>query len=338
MHEAPPLPGDPPAPPFVYRDRRTGLVLFGVLEILIGVLCLLLAGFMVLGQIMMSHTTGTPLSLRLVLPSVLSYIIFAVGFVWLGIGSTQCRRWARALVLIVAWLWLAMGVLMVPMMAYLMPRILANPGPGGQSLPREAVVMIVVFQILFIGIFFILLPGTLLLFYRSPHVKSTCETRDPGPSWTDACPLPVLAIACLLYFGSAMMAVFPVTGFAIFPCFGTLVSGIPAIILMLGLAGPFFWIGRSCYRLNVAGWWALVILILTLSVSAVLTFARTDMVEMYEKMGYPQAQIDLIRQQGWMDSRFMMWMSLIWIVPMLAYLLWAKRYFAKGDKVIGARG
>ena len=87
MHEAPPLPDDPPAPPFVYRDRRTGLVLFGVLEILIGVLCLLLAGFMVLGQIMMSHTTGTPVSLRLVIPSVLSYFIFAVGFVWLGIGS-----------------------------------------------------------------------------------------------------------------------------------------------------------------------------------------------------------------------------------------------------------
>ena len=329
MHEAPPLPGDPPAPPFVYRDRRTGLVLFGVLEILIGVLCLLLAGFMVLGQIMMSHTTGTPLSLRLVLPSVLSYIIFAVGFVWLGIGSTQCRRWARALVLIVAWLWLAMGVLMVPMMAYLMPRILANPGPGGQSLPREAVVMIVVFQILFIGIFFILLPGTLLLFYRSPHVKSTCEARDPTPSWTDACPLPVLAVACLLCLGSAMMASFAATGFAIFPFFGTFISGVPAIILMLGLAGPFFWIGRSWYRLNVAGWWALVIAMLTLSVSSVLTFARADMIEMYEKLGYPQAQIDLIRQHGWMDSRFMMWASLIWIVPMFAYLLWAKRYFAK---------
>ena len=329
MHEVPPLPGDPPAPPFVYRDRRTGLVLFGVLEILIGVLCLILAGFMVLGQIMMSHTTGTPVSLRLVIPSVLSYFIFAVGFVWLGIGSTQCRRWSRALALIVAWLWLAMGVLMVPMMAYLMPRILANPGPGGQALPREAVAMIVVFQILFIGIFFILLPGVLLIFYRSPHVKSTCEARDPSPSWTDACPLPVLAVACLLCLGSAMMAFFAVTGFAIFPFFGTYISGIPAIVLMLVLTGPFFWIGRSWYRLNVAGWWALVIAILTLSVSSVLTFARTDMIEMYEKLGYPQAQIDLIRQQGWMDSRFMMWASLIWIVPMLAYLLWAKRYFAK---------
>lgn len=67
--------------------------------------------------------------------------------------------------------------------------------------------------------------------------------------------------------------------------------------------------------------------IIVMSISNVLTFARVDIIEVYQKLGYPQAQINLIKQQGWMTSGFMIWSSLFWVVPMLGYLVWTKRLF-----------
>ncbi|HXJ56725.1 MAG TPA: hypothetical protein VNU68_08685 [Verrucomicrobiae bacterium] len=117
------------------------------------------------------------------------------------------------------------------------------------------------------------------------------------------------------------------TGLAMLPFFGMLLTGLPGTLAMIGMACLLFWIGRSWYRLNVVGWWALVTVMMVLAISNVLTFARVDIVEVYKKLGYPQAQIDLIQQQGWMTSAFMMWCSMFWILPMLGYLLWVKRFF-----------
>lgn len=331
MNEALPPSTDYPAPPIVYRDRRTGMILFGIGEIALGVLCLLLAAVMVLGQAMVSHNTGTPISLRLIIPSVLFYGIIAIGLISLGIGSIQCRRWARALLLVLSWFWLVVGVLSVPMMAWILPRVLSNPQPGGQQIPQQALIVIVTVQILIIGVFFILVPGALVLFYRSPHVKSTCETRDPQPRWTDRCPLPVLAVACLACFGSAMMLIMALSGLGVLPFFGMFLSGWSGIASMIALAVLALWIGRSWYRLNPAGWWAVLLISLVFSISNILTFARVDIMEMYEKMGYPQEQLDLMRQYNWMDGRTVMWMSILSFVPFLGYLLWTKRYFGRAS-------
>jgi hypothetical protein len=327
MNEVPPIHDAPPILPPSYRDRRTGLILFGTLEILLGVLCLLMAGFMVLGQLMLARTTGAPANMHMLIPGMLFYAGLAVAFVWLGIGSIQCRRWARALVLIFAWVWLCTGLLMVPMMAWLMPRIMASASAGGQAMPPGAMAVIVVVQIAFMSVFFILIPGALVLFYRSRHVKETCEARDPVRRWSDACPLPVLAVACLMWWGALLMFGMPLTGLAMLPFFGLLLTGLPGALGMIGMACVLFWIGWSCYRLKVIGWWALVTVMMVFAISNVLTFVQVDMIEVYKRLGYPQAQIDLIQQQGWMTSGFMMWCSLFWILPMLGYLLWVKRFF-----------
>ncbi len=36
-------------------------------------------------------------------------------------------------------------------------------------------------------------PIVWIIFYSRRDVRLTCEWRNPKPSWTDACPLPVLA-------------------------------------------------------------------------------------------------------------------------------------------------
>ena len=54
---------------------------------------------------------------------------------------------------------------------------------------------------------------------------------------------------------------------------------------------------------------------------------------MYQKMGYPEAQIDLIRQQGLRSNQFVLWFSTAWLPLLLGYMLWVKRLFRPVQKV-----
>ncbi len=312
-----------------FKDRRTSLLVFGILEILLGVLCVLMVGLMVLAQSMMSRSSETALNSRMMIPIVLVYVALGTAFVWLGIGSIRCRRWARALLLILAWYWLCIGIITVPMMGFFMPRILAAipPAPNGQAVPSGMLTVIVVFQLVFMSLFLVVLPGVLVLVYRSRHVKATCEARDPVRRWTDACPLPVLAVVCGLWLGAVTMLGIPLAYDGILPFFGALVSGLPGTLLAIGLAGLFLWIGWMWYRLRVTGWWALVAMVIVLGISNLITFSHVDIMELYQRMGYPQAQIDLIRRQGLISGQIMVWGSAIWLMPMLGYVLWVKRFF-----------
>jgi len=338
VNEAPPITNIPPLPPVPpFRDRHTGLLVFGILEILLGTLCVLMAGFTALAQVMESQTPETNINSRMMLFGALFYIAFAAVFVWLGIGSIQCRRWARSLLLILAWSWLGVGVIAVPLMGFFMPRILAASPPNGPALPPGMLPVIVVMQLIFMSVLLVVIPGVLVFFYSSRHVKATCEARDTVRHWSDACPLPILAVVCGLWLGAVTMLIFPLAYGGLMPFFGTIVSGLPGTLLTMGLAGLSLWIGWMWYRLKVIGWWALAATMIVLSLSNIITFSHLDIVELYQKMGFPQAQIDLIRRQGLISSRFMVWNSLVWLAPMLGYMLWAKRYFrpAPGDRPPG---
>lgn len=320
-------PQDLPPPPRQFRDRRTGLLIFGILEILLGAACLLMVGIAFLGQVMLSRKQETALNSRMLLPAIFVYFALAGAFVWLGIGSILCRRWARALLLILAWIWLCIGVFTVPLTAFFMPRILSSPPPNGQALPHGLLIGIMVFQLIFITLTMVVLPGALVLFYQSRHVKATCEARDPVGRWTDACPLPVLGVACMSWLGAVSMLIFPVAYNGALPVFGTILSGLSGTLLALGLAGLWFWLGQSWYRVKAVGWWVLLVTLIILAVSNVVTFSRLDLMELYHKMGYPEAQIEMIRRQGIVSNGLMVWGSLVWLIPTLGYLFWVKRSF-----------
>jgi MFS family permease len=312
-----------------FKDRHGGLIGFGILVIIVGCICALFVPFMFFGLTMSSKATGRAADFRTVMPVVVMYDALAVMFIWLGIGSIMTRRWARALLLILAWVWLLTGVIMIGVMAIVLPMAFAHSPPGGQSLPEGTRIVMVIFMLGFMSVAFLILPGLLVLFYRSRHVKATCEARDPVVRWTDACPLPVLALSLMLGFGVLSMLPIMLLYHGVIPFFGRFVSGVPGTTLLLVMLTLWCYCAWATYKLKLAGWWITFIGFGVLMVSVLITFARADLMDMYRLMGYPQQQIELMQQYNFLTGRNMVWMMLICMAPYLGLLLWVKRYFRR---------
>ena len=313
-----------------YKDRATGLMVFGILTILLGCLAGLLVLLMLAGQAAVRNTNAAPTPLLAILPAVFIYGALAVGLVWLGIGSIKARRWARALLLIFSWSWLVMGLFAMVAMVFVLPKMLANiqaaAPPGQPAMPAAAIGAIMVFTCLILGVFFIIVPAIWIFFYNSRHVKATCELRDPVTRWTDACPLPVLALSLWLLFSVPMMLFMPVMGHGVTPFFGMFLTGLPGTLMYLVIAAVWACAGWLLYKLDVRGWWLILIAMILFTVSSLLTYSRHDMLEMYQLMGYPQAQVDQIQKTGLLTGNRMTWMMTLSMLPFLGYILFIKKY------------
>jgi len=332
MNDAPPqtAPIESPAP--AHKDRSTGLILFGVLTITLGCLAGLLVLFMLAGQAAAAKTTHAPANIASILPAIAIYGVLAAVLICLGIGSIQARRWARALLLIFSWSWLLMGIMTTVMMGLILPKAMANLAAAQQSaghpaLPPAALHAVLVVMVVFCCLFLVFLPAVWIFFYGSRHVKATCEMRDPLPRWTDACPLPVLALCLWLLFTVPMMLLMPIAAHGVMPCFGIFLTGLPGSLLCLAIAAVWTYAAWLVYHLNPQGWWLILISLLIFAASGAATFARHDVLEMYQLMGYPQEQIDQLRQTGLLTGNHMLWLMLGSLLPFIGYLIFVKKYF-----------
>jgi hypothetical protein len=334
MNEPNPEPTHACAPVAAFKDRSTGLIIFGILTILMGgvaglMVLLMLAGFAVAAK----NPNVPPTPLSTMLPVIFIYGGLAVALIWLGIGSIMARRWARALMLIFSWVWLIMGIIIVISCPIFMPKVYANlpANPNGQpAMPPGAITGVVVMMTLFFAFFFVLLPAIWIFFYNSRHVKATCESRDAVMRWTDACPLPVLALSLWLLFAVPMLLLMPIVGHGVMPFFGMLLSGLLGSLVCVAMAALWAWCAWLLYKLDARGWWLILIVMVTYTVSALVTFSRHNILEMYQLMGYPQAQIDQMQQMGLFAGNSMGWWTVIFMVPFLGYLLFVKKYLRDG--------
>jgi hypothetical protein len=320
----PPQPGD--ALP-IYKDRKTGLVVFGIFEMLLGCLVVLLIGLMFLGQIMMAKTTGESPQLRMILPTVGLYGVVALALITLGIGSVLARRWARALSLVLAWPWLITGLCTLGLTVFILPKVLRGVGGGGPGLPPLAMVVGMAVAISLVSLMFVLVPGILVLFYRSRHVRATCESRDHQVRWTDACPLPVLGLSLWLGVGAAQMLLMPFFMNGVLPMFGVILSGWSGSLACFALAGLWIYCALAIYQLEPAGWWLVLGSICLLSVSAWISFSRIELPELYVQMGYSQAQVQMMTQFNFLEGYTVGYLSVAAAIPLLTYLVWVKRFF-----------
>jgi len=310
-----------------YRDRRTALLIAGVLEILLGVGAWLIVGLMVFAASMVTaQGAGGKGS---IIPGIAVYGIAGLFFVILGVGSIRARRWARALWLVVSSFWLISGVFAVAVMAWFMPSALAGAAPAGQQPPPGVQSILWIAILSFVAVFIIGLPASLLAFYRSPHVKATCEGAAPEPCWTDGCPLPVLGAA--LWFAS-MTLTLPWMGWVyggLYPFFGHFVRGAAGhgLWMVSGLLSGIATYG--IYRRIHTLWLLGLVLVLGQGISATVTYAVVDPKELFAAMGIEGAAVEQIERMGMLRPSFMIGSAAAAILPMVGLLLWARACFPK---------
>jgi hypothetical protein len=326
----PPPPPQPPAFPN-YKDRSGALVFFGILTMLLGCISLLLIPLMLLGRAAatMNHA-GNQLPASSLVPAMAIYGVLGAALVWMGVGTIRARRWARALMLVFSWSWLIMGILTTAIMVRVMPSTMAAipaaSQPGQPPMPPGVMAGVMTFMFAFFGIIFVLMPAVWTAFYSSRHVKATCQHSDPGPSWTDACPLPVLAICLWLALCVPMMLMTPLMARPALAFFGTFLTGTPAGICYLVMTVLWAYSAWSLYKLRTAGWWIVLIVTCLTGASTAITFSHHGMIDLYKAMDYPPAQIAQLQASPFMKGNGMGWLMACTCVPFLGYLLFIRRY------------
>ncbi len=299
-----------------FSDRRGGLILFGILQIALGLLC----GLFVLGlaaaiELTSRRGIATPPNAA---PALVVYGAAAYYFITVGVGSIRARRWARAMSVAFSAAWLAAGLVVIGSAIVMMPRMLLFVRPS-----ETAVAVASAIAALAVG--FVILPLALFLFYRRESVRLTCELHDDRARWTDRVPWPVLAVATLLGLTSFVLLA-NVSSPAV-PFFGIALTGASAALTMLALAGLFGFLTVQWIALKKSAWWATLLLHIAGGLVAIVTLATGDIGAVYAKLDVPQEQIDGLRLSALGHS------PLLWIVLLavwslyLAALLRTRGYF-----------
>ena len=307
-----------------FRDRKTGLVVCGILEIIIGVLCALMALDLIVSAAL-HNNSARPINAgtiaRAGLPAVL--------FIWTGIGSIKTCRWARALSLVLSWIWFLAGVGCLILMLVFMPNTQDQLSPKGQ-LSKEITVIAKYWIPGLMAVIYAIVPAALVLFYGSRNVKATCELRDPLIRWTDKCPLPVLAVSLTYGLGACLMLSRGFYWWAI-PFFGFVLSGMAgsiAALINILLLGYVAW---GTYKLKITAWWCAILITVAWALSASITLSRVSLWDLYEKMYFPKQQLEIMTQYIMPHYASIALLSRVWVVCIAGYLLYARRYFASSS-------
>ena len=320
-----PLPG--------YRDRSTGLVICGIVQIICGGLAALAVPFILLSMLLSRKTLGIHQPVSHSVSSVATYAFLAVTNVALGIGSIQARRWARALTLVTSWIWLVLGALLTVLFVAVLPasfmmgmRRAASAHPGGPPMPVAFAAVILTLVIVLFAIFLIALPLAFVVFYSRKDVIETCLHRDPIERWTDRIPMPVLAAVLLFSCGAAYYGL-TAASTPIFPLFGRYLTGLPAALCGIATAMVDAVVAYLFFRLSVSGWWLAVGMWTLRLISAGITFWRADLYGAYGKMGFGQSELQVIQSSPLFRSHVFLWWSWGAMILLLGYLIWLKRFF-----------
>ena len=314
-------------------DRRVGLILFGVFQIVLGCLSGLM-GLMIIGVLLLGPMAEAEqaemMNVRMMIPGVAFYFVLAAGFVWLGIGSILARRWAWALTVVLSWLWLIMGVLgFLGFILFGGSMMWASMAQDDKAPPQMMLVMYIVMMAVMACVY-ILLPAVFLLFYHRASVRATCERRDPRIRWTDRCPMPVLALSIVLAMTAVCMPMTLASGCGM-PLFGVPITGPAGAIVILLITLVLACLAWGIYRLRMAAWWATLLFWILATLNAVVTFSRMNLMEMYEQMGMPPAQLEIIQKSGMVESmsRWGPWLCLLGGAAWLGYVFYVRRYFIR---------
>jgi hypothetical protein len=318
-----------------YSDRSTGLTIFGIAQIILGLLAALMVPLIALTAFMSRLAPGgAAMRPSQYISGSLTYIFAAAALITLGIGSVQMKRWARALTLVTSWYWLIMGILITALFTAVLPvitrsamRAQANAA-GAPSAEVSAGVMAVILTlvIVFIAFFLILVPIAFVVFYSRKDVAETCRHRDPVERWTDRSPLPVLGASTIFFTGAIYMLLVGVTT-PMFPFFGKYLTGFAGTACFLVVVALDLYLAISLFRLKSLAWWIAVIAVPIRILSMALTYGKADLMQAYSRMGWSDSQMQKLNANPIVHSHVALWWSLASMLALWGYLVWLKRFF-----------
>jgi hypothetical protein len=289
-----------------FRDRSTALAVFGAAHILIGLGCAALIPLTLVGV-----SISPAMEAGIVVPSLVLYATGAAIFVTLGIGSIRTRRWAQTLSLSLGIVWLITGVCTMALLWVAAPSLWHDIGAGA-GLDSGTIRMVTIVINLVLTVLYVLLPGAIVLFYRSPAVVATCHRRDPEPGWAGRCPQKLLSLAVAYALCALSIVAMPSYNF-VFPLFGLVLSGtagacIWALVLVFCLALSWGTCRREFWAL-----WAAIGGCVFAAISSVATFSLVKPAALFEAMDLHPDQL-MILEQFWPENPWIhvaLWLA-IW--------------------------
>ncbi|MBW7996235.1 MAG: hypothetical protein FVQ81_06640 [Candidatus Glassbacteria bacterium] len=307
---------------------KTGLVIVGILQVLLGGLAVLVAPMMIIGMVVEKahpEASGPTPSAVMMIPGIIIYLGIGTWLIWMGIGSIKARRWARSLILVSSWLGLITGLGGLIYMSLMVPDMSSEMAKGKEITPAMAAVMKWA-MIGFMASVGVIIPGVLILFYSRKKVKDTFEHRDPRIIWTDKCPLPILFLSGLCVVGALSMLNLGFNNW-IMPFFGTILTGMAGAtvgmvtMLLLGYAA---W---GIYKLNIKAWWLAAWITIAGALSMAITFSQVSLLEFFDKTGLPEQQLEMLKQAITKNEVAIEILFVVQLIVYFSFLLYMKRYF-----------
>lgn len=338
-------PTPPVVTPIPYKSRRGWLIAFGVIEILMGcgfLLMILFSAFIYLGPMRgKMPLTGIPPAAFLIMAGI-QYGLLAAVFIAGGIGSIQCKNWARILMMVVSGLWLVFGFLGTLVMAFILPTImhqLPSEIPSGMELPGKLPpgieLGVTVGMILFSTLLMVILPAIFLFFYSRKSVKATCLAQKGAQlatplameAPTPGLPIPLLILGAWESFTA--LSVFPSVFFHVTIMFGIVLRGAAAVLVLLTyslLSGSAAWM---IFRQRIIGWQIALFKTGFFAISALVTYLHSpDIVQVFREMGYSSQMLRIY-------DEFPQFMPLVWLgsmvimILLIVFILYTRQFFPK---------
>jgi hypothetical protein len=211
----------------------------------------------------------------------------------------------------VAWSWLTAGATAVLAAPFML-----------RALPVEAgLVPLVIVEIVLAGAG-VALPALFVWAYRDADLVQTCARRDARTTWIDSTPPRALGLA----LGLALLAALtlPLMLRPALPVGPWIVTGWPAVLLLVALAAASAWLVGPVLRQESRGWWGAVLLTAGTGVAMLVSAFTMDPAELYQRLGYADTERDiLVGAHGIVTA-----IGVALTAGCIVYLLWIRREFS----------
>lgn len=311
-------------------DARTPiLTILGILTLIGAGFCLLSAIGMLIVQFLgkqhmvaSSASAPTPPQPNYI-ALCLSYMLFCAVATVLGIGTLKAKRWARALGITLNASWAAIGAISALYYLVAVPYALSTNDIDFSDRTTAVQSLGMLIGAVFGSIIGIVIPGVFAWLYARPRVREVCELRNPAPSWTDACPLPVLAAAISLAIMSISFVFANTTNMALVPFFGSCLSGMTALIATLAASTVILPVAWGLYKGSKVAWGAMIAILFIWLASNLMTSTDTYLAAVSELGVLTEDSPAMMSTMLSLAYR----LNVAFALAAIAYVVWIVRYF-----------